>query len=165
VHPDGVTDPWFQEYSLWNSVGQLIEETKAMSSLIYEGVLDRWPELGIVMAHGGGYLPHYYARHDRNVANRPHTARNIARLPSDYLRSFHYDTCVCVPHVLEDLVDLVGAEHIVMGSDYPMGEADPVAFVARARNVGAVEAATITSGAAARLLARAGALPAGLGGA
>ena len=44
VHPDGVTDPWFQDYSLWNSIGQPVEETKAMSSLIYEGVFDRWPE-------------------------------------------------------------------------------------------------------------------------
>jgi aminocarboxymuconate-semialdehyde decarboxylase len=159
IHPDGVTDPWFQEYSLWNSVGQPIEETKAMSSIIYEGVLERWPDLRIVMAHGGGYLPHYYGRHDRNVANRPETARNLRRLPSDYLQLFYYDTCVYVPHVLEQLVDLVGPGQIVMGSDYPMGEADPRGFVARAGNVGAAEAHLITGATATSLLSDAGARP------
>lgn len=164
IHPDGVTDPWFQRYSLWNSVGQPIEETKVMSSIIYEGVLDRWPTLAIVMAHGGGYLPHYSGRHDRNVVNRPETARNISRLPSEYLPLFHYDTCVYVPHVLEELVDLAGPEHVLMGSDYPMGEGDPVGFVSHAGNVGPAEARTIAGGAACALLARAGALPAGVTG-
>jgi aminocarboxymuconate-semialdehyde decarboxylase len=161
IHPDGVGDPWFQEYSLWNSVGQPIEETKAMSSIIYEGVFDRWPELRIVIAHGGGYLPHYYGRHDRNVANRPETARNIAKLPSDYLKSFYYDSCVYEPHVLEELVDLVGAGQIVMGSDHPMGEADPVGFVERARNLDSAGAENIKGGVATRLLAHAGALSEG----
>ena len=149
VHPDGVTDPWFQEYSLWNSVGQPLEEAKVMSSLIYEGVFDRWPDLRIVMAHGGGYLPHYYGRHDRNMANRPETARNITGKPSDYLARFYYDTCVYVPHILEELVDLVGAGQIVLGSDWPMGGIDPVAFVDGVRNVGAAEAAMIKGGNAA----------------
>jgi aminocarboxymuconate-semialdehyde decarboxylase len=163
VHPDGVTDPWFQEYSLWNSVGQPIEETKVMSSLIYEGVFDRWPEVRIVMAHGGGYLPHYYGRHDRNVANRPETARNITGKPSDYLGRFYYDTCVYVPHVLEELVDIVGADHLVLGSDWPMGGINPVEFVDEARNVGEVEARLIKGESAASLLAEAGALPAAAG--
>lgn len=158
VHPDGVTDPWFQEYSLWNSVGQALEETKVMSSIIYEGVFDRWPEVKIVMAHGGGYLPHYYGRHDRNFGNRPETARNIAAKPSDYLRRFYYDTCVYVPHVLEELVDLVGAEHIVLGSDWPMGGINPVEFVGQARNVGSAEAALIKGGSAVALLDEAGVL-------
>jgi len=160
VHPDGVTDPWYQEYSLWNSVGQAVEETKVMSSLIYQGVFERWPSVRIVMGHGGGYLPHYYGRHDRNVANRPETARNITGKPSDYLGRFYYDTCVYVPHVLEELVDLVGADHIVLGSDWPMGGIDPVEFVDRARNVGAAESALIKGGSAAALLEEADILPA-----
>jgi aminocarboxymuconate-semialdehyde decarboxylase len=158
VHPDGVTDPWFQEYSLWNSVGQSVEETKVMSSLIYEGVFDRWPDVKIVMAHGGGYLPHYYGRHDRNFGNRPETARNITAKPSDYLGRFYYDTCVYVPHVLEELVDLVGAEHIVLGSDWPMGGIDPVEFVDQAGNVGPAEAALIKGGSAIGLLDETGVL-------
>jgi aminocarboxymuconate-semialdehyde decarboxylase len=158
IHPHGVSDPWFQEYSLWNSVGQSVEETKVMSSLIYEGVFDRWPEVRIVMAHGGGYLPHYYGRHDRNFTNRPETARNISAKPSQYLGRFYYDTCVYVPHVLEELVDLVGADHIVLGSDWPMGGIDPVEFVDSARNVGDAEARLIKGGTAAALLVEAGLL-------
>jgi len=160
IHPDGVTDPWFQEYSLWNSVGQPLEEAKVMSSIIYEGVFDRWPDLRIVVAHGGGYLPHYYGRHDRNVANRPETARNITGKPSDYLPRFYYDTCVYVPHVLEELVDLVGPGQIVLGSDWPMGGTDAVAFIDEARNIGPKEAALIKGGNASSLLERAGVLPA-----
>lgn len=159
VHPHGVTDPWYQDYALWNSVGQAVEETKVMSSLIYEGVLDRWPSVPIVISHGGGYLPHYYGRHDRNVTNKPETARNITGMVSDYLPRFYYDTCVYVPHVLEELVDLVGAEHIVLGSDWPMAGNDPVQFIDQAGNVGPSEAALIRGGSAAALLQQAGALP------
>jgi aminocarboxymuconate-semialdehyde decarboxylase len=163
VHPHGVSDPWFQEYSLWNSVGQSVEETKAMSSLIYEGVFDRWPDVRIVMAHGGGYLPHYYGRHDRNFTNRPETARNISAKPSEYLGRFYYDTCVYVPHVLEELIDLVGADHLVLGSDWPMGGIDPVEFVEQAANVGEAEARLIKGESAAALLAEADVLPAAAG--
>lgn len=53
IHPDGVRDPWFQRYSLWNSVGQPIEEAKVLASLIYEGVLEDLPGLRIVVSHGG----------------------------------------------------------------------------------------------------------------
>lgn len=158
IHPHGVTDPWYQEYALWNSVGQAVEETKVMSSLIYEGVLERWPEVPIVISHGGGYLPHYYGRHDRNFTNRPETARNITRKPSEYLSYFYYDTCVYVPHVLEELVDLVGAERIVLGSDWPMAGNDPVQFIELAQNVTPVEARLIRGGVAAGLLEQAGAL-------
>lgn len=159
IHPDGVTDPWFQEYALWNSVGQTIEEAKVMSSLIYEGVFDRWPYVRIVVAHGGGYLPHYYGRHDRNFTNRPDTARNIASKPSDYLPRFYYDTCVYVPHVVEELIDIVGPGRIVIGSDWPMGGIDPVAFLDEVRNVGVQEVAQIKGGNATGLLEEAGVLP------
>ncbi|HUB76708.1 MAG TPA: amidohydrolase family protein [Solirubrobacteraceae bacterium] len=131
IHPDGVADPWFQEYSLWNSVGQPLEEAKVLASLIYEGVLEQLPGLRIVVSHGGGYLPHYYGRLDRNVHNMPDSARNITLRPSEYLRRLYYDTCLYEPAVLSALVDRVGADRLVMGSDYPVGEADPVGFVER----------------------------------
>ena len=56
LHPHGVKDPWFLDYGLWNSVGQAVEETKALSSMIYEGMFDRFPGLRLVISHGGGYL-------------------------------------------------------------------------------------------------------------
>ena len=154
VHPDGVKDPWFQEYGLWNSLGQSIEETKVMASLIYEGVLDRFPAVPIVMAHGGGYFPHYMGRLDRNVTNVPGSTRNITGKPSDYLRRFYYDTCVYEPAVLHGLIARVGAERLVMGSDYPVNMADPVAFLKDAGELPPGGLAQIGGGVAARLLER-----------
>jgi len=152
IHPEGARDPWFQRYALWNSAGQSIEETKAMASLIYEGVMHKYPGLKVVIAHGGGYFPHYLGRMDRNHANRPDTVRNTGgRKPSEFLRSFHYDTCVYDPQVLKVLLERIGADRLVMGSDYPVGEKDPVAFV-RNCGVSGRDLAAICGGNAARLL-------------
>ena len=152
IHPEGVRDPWFQRYALWNSAGQSIEEAKVMASLVYEGVMHRFPGIKIVMAHGGGYFPHYLGRMDRNHANRPDTVKNTGgKKPSEFLRAFHYDSCVYDPAVLKVLLERVGAERIVMGSDYPVGEKDPVAWI---RSVGLSETqiSKICGGNAARLL-------------
>jgi aminocarboxymuconate-semialdehyde decarboxylase len=152
IHPDGTRDPWFQSYSMWNSVGQPIEEAKFIASLIYEGVLDRWPSLKVVVAHGGGYLPHYYGRLDRNVKAHPHSAVNISRKPSEYLRNLYYDTCLYEPAMLEALVARVGPDRMVMGSDYPVGDTDPVGFVTRCHSLSAAESDMVLGETASRLL-------------
>lgn len=152
IHPEGVRDPWFQRYALWNSAGQSIEEAKVMASLIYEGVMHRYPDLKVVIAHGGGYFPHYMGRMDRNFLNRPDTVKNTGgRKPSDFLRSFHYDTCVYDPRVLKVLVERIGADRMVMGSDYPVGEKDPVAWI-RGQDFTSSQVEQICGGNAARLL-------------
>jgi aminocarboxymuconate-semialdehyde decarboxylase len=152
IHPEGVRDPWFQRYALWNSAGQSIEEAKVMASLVYEGVMHKHPDLKVVIAHGGGYFPHYLGRMDRNHANRPDTVKNTGgRKPSDFLRSFHYDTCVYDPQVLKVLLERVGADRLVMGSDYPVGEKDPIAFIKQNINV-KEQSDLICGGNAARLL-------------
>ena len=127
IHPHGMNDMRLQKYFLWNGIGQPIEETRVMTSLIFEGVLDAYPGLRIVMAHGGGYLPHYIGRLDRNFENNPASRVNISKKPSEYLRDFYFDTCVYGPDVLEALVKRVGADRIVFGTDYPVGERDPFA--------------------------------------
>lgn len=151
VHPEGVTDPWFQDYAMWNSIGQSIEEVRVMSSLIYEGVLDRHAGVRIVMAHGGGYMPYYMGRLDRNVTDKPFTARNLSRKPSEYLRDFHYDSCVYDVRTLELLVERVGADRVVLGGDYPVGGFDPLDFVAGA-NLDGRERSAIAGDNAAALL-------------
>jgi aminocarboxymuconate-semialdehyde decarboxylase len=152
IHPEGVRDPWFQRYALWNSAGQSIEETKCMTSLVYEGVMTKFPKLKVVMAHGGGYFPHYMGRMDRNTANRPDTVRNTGgKTPSAFLRSFHYDSCVYDPQVLKVLLERVGADRLVMGSDYPVGEKDPVGWL-RECGLAGDDLARIAGGNAARLL-------------
>ncbi len=122
-------DMKLQKYFLWNGIGQPMEETRVMTSLIFEGVLDKFPGLKIVMAHGGGYLPHYSGRLDRNFENSPASRVNISKKPSEYLRDFYYDTCVYGPDVLEALIKRVGVDRITFGTDYPVGERDPFATV------------------------------------
>ena len=152
IHPEGARDPWFQRYALWNSAGQSIEEAKVMASLIYEGVMTRHPGLKVVMAHGGGYFPHYMGRMDRNTANRPDTVRNTGGIkPGDFLRSFYYETTVYDPQVLHALRDRIGVDRLVMGSDYPVGEADPVGWL-RSCGLEGDELNAVTGGNAAKLL-------------
>jgi aminocarboxymuconate-semialdehyde decarboxylase len=152
IHPDGVRDPWYQNYSLWNSVGQPIEEAKVLASLIYEGVLETFPDLRIVVSHGGGYLPHYYGRLDRNVHNLPDSAVHISQPPSAYLKRLYYDTCVYEPSTLTALAQQVGPERLVMGSDWPVGEADPIGFVERCPGLDESGRRAVLGGTAARLL-------------
>ena len=151
IHPDGVRDMWFQRYSLWNSIGQSIEEVKVMSSLILEGMMDRHPGLKIVMAHGGGYMPHYMGRLDRNVDDKPWTAKNISRKPSEYLSDFYYDSCVYDPRTLELLAERVGIDRLVLGGDYPVAAIDPIDFLDRT-NLSDAERASIAGGTAMALL-------------
>ncbi|MPZ55497.1 MAG: amidohydrolase family protein [Rhizobiales bacterium] len=152
IHPDGIRDLWFQQYGMWNSIGQSIEEAKVMTSLIYGGIVERYPDIPIVMAHGGGYFPHNMGRLDRNVTNRPDSMKHITKKPSEYLRAFYYDTCLYDTSILAALIKVVGADRVVMGSDYPVGEADPIGFVERCPGITAAEVDMITGRTAATLL-------------
>ena len=152
VHPDGVKDPWFQRYALWNSLGQSIEEAKVMASMMYEGVFDQYPDVDIIVAHGGGYFPHYMGRLDRNVTNMPHSMANISKPPSQYLRSVYYDTCVYDPQVLGVLVDRVGADRLVMGSDYPVNMSDPLLFLKESGKLDEAQVADVAGKTLAKLL-------------
>ena len=145
-HPEGVTDMWFQKFRMWNSLGQPIEEAKLISSLIYEGVLERHPGLKVVISHGGGSLPHYMGRHDRNVHNMPDSTVNISKKPSEYLRHMYYDTCVYIPETLIALKKIVGADRLILGSDYPVGDPDRVGFIRN--NVSAEDFKMIAGGTA-----------------
>ena len=129
IHPDGIKDPAFQSYSLWNAIGQGIEETRVMTSLIYEGVLERHPHLTIVMAHAGGYLPTYIARLDRNASAHPASMKNISRRPSEYLGRFYYDTVTYDPLVIDIIAQRIGSDRILFGSDYPFGDDNPLSLI------------------------------------
>ena len=152
MHPEGGKCAWFQQFGMWNSIAQSLEEAKFMVSIIYEGVLESFPKLKIVISHGGGYFPHNMGRLDRNVKNAPQSMKNITRKPSEYLRSVHYDTCLFDPSVLSALIKIVGSDRLVLGSDYPVGESDPVDFVSRCPDIGDVEKRMILGGKAAELI-------------
>ena len=156
MHPDGAKDPWFFQWGMWNSLGQSLEEAKFMASVIYEGVLETYRGLKLVIAHGGGYFPHNMGRLDRNVKNAPQSTKNITRKPSEYLKNVYYDTCLYEPTVLSALIKIVGPEHLVLGSDWPIGETDPIGFVNRCQGIDDTEKRMIAGGRVVQLIGAAG---------
>jgi aminocarboxymuconate-semialdehyde decarboxylase len=152
MHPDGAKDPWFFQWGMWNSLGQSLEEAKFMASVIYEGILETFPRLKLVLAHGGGYFPHNVGRLDRNVKNAPHSMKNITRKPSEYLRNVYYDTCLYDPTVLSALVKIVGPDRLLLGADWPIGEADPLGFVDRCSDLNEADKCMIKGGRTAELI-------------
>ncbi|MBO0827781.1 MAG: amidohydrolase family protein [Streptosporangiales bacterium] len=133
VHPyRSLAGRSMKRYFLGNLVGNPAESTLAIAHLVFGGVLERFPDLRICVVHGGGFLPYQWGRLDRGYHAVPRlTAGQLTLPPSKWLRRLYFDTVVHAPEVLRVLVDLVGVEHVVLGSDYPfeMGDPDPVATV------------------------------------
>lgn len=131
LHPFGCSlDERLDRFYLSNSVGQPTENAVALSHIIFGGVLDRHPELRLIAAHGGGYLPFAIGRSDRAWRVRPE-AHDCAHEPSSYLRKIWFDTVVHDPAALRRLVEVAGGSRILLGSDFPfdMGLDDPVAEI------------------------------------
>lgn len=129
VHPAGNADARLQPFQMWNSLGQSMEETFAIASLFYEGILETYPRLKVCISHGGGYMPYNLGRVQRNFAEKPATRINMSKPPVEYLRMLYYDSCVYDADTLRRLVDIVGADRVVLGSDYPVGDPDPLSFI------------------------------------
>jgi aminocarboxymuconate-semialdehyde decarboxylase len=156
VHPRGFAEgvKRFQgPGSLGNTVGNPLETTVALSHMIFGGFLDRFPTLKIVAAHGGGYLPSYIGRSD-NCHAVDANCRQMARKPGEYLKQLYFDTLVYSPRVLRHLLDQVGADRVVMGTDYPFPVAsrDPRGDVAGVEGLADSEKEAILGATAARLL-------------
>jgi len=131
VHPArGRANPFLKNYHLKNLIGNPLETTVAIGSLIFSGVLDRLPDLKLCFAHGGGYGCLGIARMDHGAKARAET-QGIAKLPSEYLRGLYFDSLVHGHRTLDQIIDLAGIDQIVLGSDYPadMGEPYPVQFI------------------------------------
>lgn len=139
LHPFGCSlNERLDRYYLANSVGQPVENAVAISHLIFGGVFDRHPSLKIIAAHGGGYLHAGIGRADRAWSVRPEAAGCI-HPPSNYLSKLYYDTVVHSELALKQLIESVGTDRIVLGSDFPfdMGLDNPVADVRETlRNTG-----------------------------
>jgi aminocarboxymuconate-semialdehyde decarboxylase len=131
VHPHYVVGPnRMGDYYLRNLVGNPVETALAGARLLFGGVLERYPDVAIVLSHGGGALTHLIGRLEHGYAARPE-ARIRAAAPVEHLRRLYYDTVVFDAGVLRHIVETVGAAQVVLGTDYPfdMGEPDPVRFV------------------------------------
>jgi aminocarboxymuconate-semialdehyde decarboxylase len=124
IHPQGfpLGDPRFQGNGmLTNVIGNPLETTVALSHLIFEGTLDRFPGVKVCAAHGGGYLPSYIGRSDVCGNRSAELCRPVSKPPSEYLKQLYFDSMVFTDEGLRHLVAEAGASQIVLGTDYPYG--------------------------------------------
>ncbi|MBV9539138.1 MAG: amidohydrolase [Acidisphaera sp.] len=155
LHPSGFTEPRrFGRFYFGNVIGNPLDTTMALHHLIFDGVLERHPGLRILAVHGGGYLPGYIGRMDHAWGARSDARGTLPQPPSSYLKRVYVDSVVFTPEQLENLVRVFGADHVLMGTDYPydMAEYEPLDHLASARGLGQAEVDAIGGRNAAALL-------------
>jgi aminocarboxymuconate-semialdehyde decarboxylase len=155
MHPTGFPEASrFRDHYFTNIIGNPLDTTVAVHHLIFGGVLQDCPNLKLVLSHGGGFLPAYSGRIDHAASARPDTCTCLRHMPTTYLKRLYFDTIVYTHHQLHYLVEQYGADHVLMGTDYPadMGEVDPVGFIESATQLSDTERHAILGRNAARLL-------------
>ncbi len=154
VHPAHVAGAdRLKSYYLRNFIGNPLDTTIAAACLYFGGVMDRHPKLKICLAHGGGFTPYQAARWQHGWQVRPEAKKNITKQPTDIAQRFLYDTILHSAEVLEFMIGHVGAERVMLGSDYPydMAMLDCARHV-QGLKVGAGVKTAILSGNAEKLL-------------
>lgn len=155
LHPNGFTQPdRFKNYYFTNIVGNPLDTTVALHHLIFDGVLERYPNLKILAVHGGGYLGAYSARIDHAWGARSDAHGKLPNAPTSYLKKIYFDTVVFGTQQLKSLVETYGVDHVVMGTDYPydMAEYDPIGHVNSVESLDASARAAICGGNMKKLL-------------
>jgi aminocarboxymuconate-semialdehyde decarboxylase len=159
IHPQGVPElgtrlggnGW-----LGNTIGNPLETTIALSHLIFEGTLDRFPGLKVIAAHGGGYLPSYADRSDHACIVSPAGCNpkvELKKKPTEYLKQLYFDSLIFTPEAIRHLAAQVGASQIVLGSDYPYRWEDhPVDHIFASTSLSDDEKAAILGTTAAKIL-------------
>jgi len=148
LHPHYLcNDDRLDGYDLVNAVGRLADTTIAVARLLFAGHLTRFPGMKLLLSHAGGALPYALGRFKRNKAIHPDYAD-----PEQNFRQLYFDTVLFEPLALRFLVDLVGADRVMLGSDYPfgIGDLEPCGVVDRTV-LTAAEREAILGGNAARI--------------
>jgi aminocarboxymuconate-semialdehyde decarboxylase len=107
------------EYWLMPLIGFTFDTTLAAAKLVFSGVVERFPKIRWVLGHLGGAIPYLAERLDRGFHSYKGCRQNIDRPPSEYLKTFYYDTVNFDPKALQLAIDFAGVDHLVAGSDYP----------------------------------------------
>ena len=155
IHPTNpVNVDAMNEYWLMPLVGFLFDTTLAAANLVFAGIPERFPRIPWVLGHLGGAIPYLAERLDRGFHAFKENRVNIKRPPSEYLKTWYFDTVNFDPAALEHAVRFAGADHILAGSDYPhmIGSPERMKAAINAMNVSEAERAAIFGGNAARLL-------------
>ncbi|HTK35897.1 MAG TPA: amidohydrolase family protein [Caulobacteraceae bacterium] len=142
--------------SLANVIGNPLETTIALSHLIFQGTFDRFPELRIAAAHGGGYLPSYVDRSDHGCLANPDTCPPSdpppKKKPSEYMKRLYVDALVFTPEATRHLAAVVGPRRMMIGTDYPFPWVDdPIETVMTTPGLSDADKVAILGGTASRL--------------
>src|SRR5436309_2990631 len=158
IHPQGTAELKSRlrgNGGLENTIGNPLETTLALSHLIFEGTLDRFPGLKICAAHGGGYLRSYALRSDHICLTFPErcAAVPLKKQPTEYLKQLYFDSIVFTPEALRHLAAQVGSSQIVLGTDYPFPWTQTaVEHILATPGLSDAERAAMLGGTAAKLL-------------
>jgi aminocarboxymuconate-semialdehyde decarboxylase len=157
VHPTtrGFDSPAFQDYYLWNTVANPLETATTAAHMVVAGVMERHPDLLVLLAHGGGALLAVRGRMRHAHGFQPQAKSRLRESPEDSIRRFHFDTLTHDGALLRALIDYAGPDRVLLGSDYPfdMGDARHVDTV-RALGLAPEVEAAILAGNAERILMR-----------
>jgi len=127
VHPTtrGFDSPAFQDYYLWNTVANPLETATTAAHMVVAGVMERHPELRVLLAHGGGALLAVRGRMRHAHGFQPQASARLRESPEDSIRRFYFDTLTHDDELLRALIDYAGPDRVLLGSDYPfdMGDA------------------------------------------
>ena len=155
LHPNGYEESHrFGEYFMTNCIGNPLETMVAVNRMIFSGLFEELPDLKLVLVHGGGYLPFYTSRSDHTWAVRPETRVHIPdHPPSHYMKRLLYDTMVFQPLYLRHLVEVVGSDRVMAGTDFPfdMGEPDPMGLIDRTEGLADADRLAMKGGNAVRV--------------
>jgi aminocarboxymuconate-semialdehyde decarboxylase len=155
VHPTtrGFDEAVFQERYLWNLVGNPMETTIAAAHMVLNGTMERHPDLCVLLAHAGGAILALRGRLRHGHRAIAPAGGGLRESPDDSIRRFLFDTITHDPGLLRTLIETVGADRVLLGSDYPfdMADPDPVGTV-RAAGLSAADEHAVLSGNAERLL-------------
>lgn len=142
------------DYWLMPLVGFLMDTTLAAASLVFSGVVERFPRIRWALGHLGGAIPYLAERLDRGYEAFADCRKNIKQPPSTYLKRFYFDTVNFDPRALELAIAFAGADHILAGSDYPhqIGSIEKMLRSLKAISVSEEDRKKILGGNAQRLL-------------
>ncbi|MDB5817685.1 MAG: hypothetical protein JWQ11_1325 [Rhizobacter sp.] len=139
-----------------NVVGNPLDTTIALEHLIYDGTLDKFPDLKVCAAHGGGYLGSYAPRLDFSCYVSPgncDTSVVLKKRPSEYMRQIYYDALVFTPEALRHLIAEVGVSQVMLGTDHPIPwEQHPIDHIMNTPGLSDADRIAIFSGNAKRML-------------
>ncbi len=143
-----------ESYYLTNLIGNPLDTTVMLANLMYSGALDELKELRICLAHGGGFTPYQIGRLVHGHKVRPEARQFSTTSPKELLRRLYFDSLVFDPQALRYLIDLVGADHVCIGTDSPfdMGDEDPADTVSSVPRLTKAEHDDLCCGTALRLL-------------